>query len=303
MPTALPPSLHNVLSHDSLRWVFVGGKGGVGKTTVSSSLALALASARASVLLISTDPAHNLSDAFATKIGSSPTPIPGVPNLSAMEIDIDSVDVSGLDPDAPGGAPDPRAAMDAMDAPPEVRAMVEEMFGAAGGAAGGGLGRLAKMVPGADEAVAFGALMQSVQKMRHDVVVFDTAPTGHTVRMLGFPALMEKMLAKVMELQERFAGVMAPMAAAMGAPDLMAGMAAKVTELRDVVRSVVEQFRNREWTTFVCVCIPEFLSVYETERLLQDLGKYGIHSNNIVINQVIDLPDTGTHEGFHGCCL
>lgn len=262
----LDPSLATLLATDTLRWIFVGGKGGVGKTTTSCSIAVELASRRESVLLLSTDPAHNISDALCQKFSNKPILVHGFTNLYAMEIDA------------------------SLNESQEFKLKKDEGFGKV-------IKELMSAFPGVDEAMGFAELMQSVQSMPYSVIVFDTAPTGHTLRLLGFPQLIEKGLSKFGSLQSSFGGIMQMVQSMAGDQQVQEEeLQQKVAGLRSASTGVREMFQDPTRCTFVCVCIPEFLSVYETERLIQELCKHGIDSSNIVVNQVLFPEDCGEIE-------
>lgn len=153
---------------------------------------------------------------------------------------------------------------------------------------------LTSSVPGIDEATSFGEVMKSLDDYNFDLIIFDTAPTGHTLRLLNFPTILEKGLMKLIELKDKFGGMMGQMQAMMGSNSNPEELQKKLFESMDTMKSKIEeinvQFKDPEKTTFVAVCIPEFLSMYETERLAIELAKQNIDIHNIVINQVL-FPD------------
>lgn len=153
---------------------------------------------------------------------------------------------------------------------------------------GGLVQELASSIPGIDEAMAFAQLVKQVNSLEFETVVFDTAPTGHTLRLLSFPSLLDKGLSKLMSIKAQLGGAMAM------AQQLMPGLdtdpealIAKLESTKAVVDLVNAQFKDPEVTTFVCVCIPEFLSLYETERLVQELANFQIDTHNIIVNQLL----------------
>lgn len=272
MDFSVDPNLHSLITSKTYKWIFVGGKGGVGKTTSSCSIAIqmALQQPEKQFLLISTDPAHNLSDAFGEKFGKDARKVTGMDNLSCMEIDpsaalkdMNDLAVSGDNDNNGGGLND----------------ILQ----------GGALADLTGSIPGIDEALSFLEVMKHIKKQERsegdafDTVIFDTAPTGHTLRFLQLPTTLSKLLEKFGEITSRLGPMLNSLTGAGNDMDI----SGKLNELKENVEKIRQQFTDPDLTTFVCVCISEFLSLYETERLIQELISYDMDVNSIIVNQLL----------------
>ena len=270
VPFKFEETIQNILDQKTLKWIFVGGKGGVGKTTISASLSILLSKQGKKVLIISTDPAHNLSDAFNQKIGKQPTIIKGFENLYGIELD-------------------PEKDMNNIDKLNEILHVEEKTK------VDGLLQTMEGTFPGIDEANNLKYISNLLDNKDYDIVVFDTAPTGHTLKLLEMPLIIGKSMEKIMELKLQFSPVIDSVGGVLG-PEIdqkLNKFFTKMNELKDHMQKISDRFKDAEKTTFIAVCIPEFLSVYETERLVESLFKENIDIRNVVVNQVLmcDNPD------------
>lgn len=235
----------------STQYLFYSGKGGVGKTSMACVNAVRLADEGKRTLIVTTDPASNLADVFEQKIGHEVTPITGVKNLWAMEIDPDIATTEYIDK-----AMKPiRAAF-----PPQiVQVMEEQMSG-----------------PCTAEVAAFDRFTDFLEtdksgKQEFDVVIFDTAPTGHTIRLLELPAEWSQSID----------------AASEGSGQTCIGPAAAIQDAKHKYERAVGMLRDKSRTLFNFVLHPEAIAIKETKRAIGELEKLDIHSFELIINGII----------------
>ncbi|EMA69741.1 arsenite-activated ATPase ArsA [Halorubrum aidingense JCM 13560] len=266
---------------DAPEYVLYGGKGGVGKTTMAAATGLSSAAGGVRTLVVSTDPAHSLSDTYETDIPAEPTRIREEIPLYAAEIDPDDAmdeGMFGTDGDPLGGMGEMGDAMGGM------------MGGAGEAGASGddeGLGSLlGGTMPGADEAAAMRQLLEYLDDPRFDRVIVDTAPTGHTLRLLQLPEIMDSMIGRVMKLRQRFSGMMDGLKGMFGGDD--AEPSADLDELQARIERLRGVLQDPEKTDFRVVTIPEEMSVVESERLVARLDEFGIPVNTLVVNRVME---------------
>jgi arsenite-transporting ATPase len=232
------------------QFIFFSGKGGVGKTSMACTHAVRYADEGKRTLIVTTDPASNLADVFEQKIGHHVTPIAGVPNLSAMEIDPDIATKEYID-----RAMSPlRAAFPAQ----MVQVMEEQMSG-----------------PCTAEVAAFDRFTDFIVKdesaPEFDIIIFDTAPTGHTIRLLELPAEWSQSID----------------AASAGSGQTCIGPAAAIQDAKHKYENALTALRDESLSTFVFVLHPEAIAIRETKRAISELVKLGIHTYRIIINGII----------------
>ena len=274
---------------DAPDYVLYGGKGGVGKTTMAAATGLASAAGGVRTLVVSTDPAHSLSDTLDTDIPARPTRIREEIPLWAAEIDPDAA----MDEGVFGADGDPLGGMGEMG---EELGPMGDMLGGMGGDGEGnaddeaGLGALMGMggsMPGADEAAAMRQLLEYLDDPRFDRVIVDTAPTGHTLRLLQLPEIMDSMVGRLMSFRQRMSGMLDGLKGMFGGGD-DAEPSADLDELRERIERLRAVLRDPDQTDFRVVMIPEEMSVVESERLVDRLGEFGIPVQTLVVNRVME---------------
>eukprot|EP00397_Hematodinium_sp_SG-2012_P029178 GEMP01030800.1.p1 GENE.GEMP01030800.1~~GEMP01030800.1.p1 ORF type:complete len:493 (+),score=62.12 GEMP01030800.1:74-1552(+) len=271
-----PCNLDTSLSDEDLRFLFVGGKGGVGKTTTSSSLAVHFASRRR-VLLISTDPAHSLGDAFNEPFEK------GV-HSSVIESGDGLLDVLEIDP------------REALEEEMKTWGELAELSGMIDTKDSmNDLQNWLCQVPGIDEAMAIASVVQRMESNEYDLVIFDTAPTGHTLKLLQMPELLAQLLSQLRSWQSNIWSYFATMSQFTGGNVGETAISArqKIEQKLDDYRISIEQvgtmIQNRKQTAFIVVCIAEHLSVQETKRLTDELKQKQIRVAGLVVNMLFPI--------------
>lgn len=253
-------SLHN-LSQSSLQFLLFGGKGGVGKTTIAAATAAELAKT-SRVLLFTTDPAPSLADSFGQPIGSQPTAIEQVPNLFAMEIDAGKV---------------------LKEFKEEYGSEILEILQQGTYLADEETRELFQLeIPGLDEVMSFKKILDFMASADYDMYLVDTAPTGHTLRLLMLPDLLDNWIKFLGTLRWKYHTMVKHFAQ----KESIEGADKFLVEMKRAVKRVHALFQNMEKTEFVVVTIAEKLAISETKDLIKSLHKMNIPTQHIIINNI-----------------
>ena len=261
------------------RLLLFGGKGGVGKTTTSASTAVWLADSGLRVLLVSSDPAHSTSDSLGVDLSSEPTPVDGVPGLFGLELNPEaklSSFMPKLGESLSGMSSSPFSALGGLggmfdaDAKEEMASIKDEVETSE------------LILPGLDEAIAFDELLKHVENPLWDVIVFDTAPTGHTLRFLALPELIEAWSGRLLRMMRVSGGIRSML---FGRKQSQA-MKDELERFRRRVLHVRRVLSDESTTSFTLVTIPERMGVNETLRANISLNEYELPVTGCLVNRV-----------------
>jgi arsenite-transporting ATPase len=261
----------------NLKILMFGGKGGVGKTSCAASSAIWAAEHGRNVLIISTDPAHSLGDSLGVELQPGiPTPIEDIDNLTALEIN-------------------PKANVAEFRGLTEVNPLEEMGMGdmIEGMPVLGDLEELTSTnPPGIDEALAFGKILEFIETEHdYDLIIFDTAPTGHTLRFLGLPETLSSWVGKLIKMRLRIGKMFGALKRMFTREEKKSDNSLEVLErLKQSILNARDDLTNPVKNSFIIVMIPEEMAILETGRLLNELIKYEIPVSNIVVNQLYQDP-------------
>jgi arsenite-transporting ATPase len=253
-------------------FVFFGGKGGVGKTTVSCAYGVKSARAGLETLVVSTDPAHSVTDVFDQEFSDDPESVDGVDNLDAMEIDPDTEVQKHLDGIRNDLSEQVSAAM-----VNEINQQLE----------------MAHQTPGAYEAALFDRFVEVMRNADpYDRVVFDTSPTGSTLRLLGLPEFLEGWIDRLMHKRRKSIDLFEKAAVGNNEPRRVMDGDPVLARLQG--RKEFFEFASgalREDAAFFLVLNPDQLSVNETGRAITEMRERDLAVRGIVANKLTPEPD------------
>lgn len=247
----------------STTFIFIGGKGGVGKTTVSAATALWCARMNKKTLIISTDPAHSLGDSFDRIIKHVPTPI--TQNLEAIEIDPDKAMEEYKDK------------MEQQQKYNDALGMFSDQLD------------VMSSSPGIDEVAAFEKFMEYMTSDEYDVVIFDTAPTGHTLRLMSFPEMMDSWVGKLISTKKQLgqmASKLKNILPFMGSEEEDEESMEELNKTKEQILKAREILTDSKRTTFKTVLIPEEMSIIESSRAIDALEKCNMTNDGIIVNKI-----------------
>ncbi len=256
--------------------IFVGGKGGVGKTTSSSALAVHFANLKRKTLIISTDPAHSLGDALAVNLSHQSTKINDF--LDAIELDSHHIVHQHFKQVEKTLS---------LYTKPEMMPKMREFL------------RLSHHAPGAEEAAMLEAICQTLVDNieQYDHIIFDTAPTGHTLRLLTLPEMMQawtdgliaqqKRQKKLREAAQNF-DKERNFNPFVEENNRFSEATKALLKRRELFAHARDVLHNAQKCAVVLVLIPEHLPIFETKRALKQLKESKLPVQGLIVNQVLN---------------
>jgi arsenite-transporting ATPase len=264
--------LKNIIDRN-VKLIMVGGKGGVGKTTCAAAIALKIAMDGRRVLVISSDPAPSLSDIFEVAIGSEETRITEQHELYGLEISSEVVLKKWKERFGP-------EIYEVVKSFADIDYDFVDYIGTA---------------PGIEEEYMLSYIMELVESDKYDVVVWDTAPAGHTLRLLRLPHLFLKHMEAATKFYMNIYGYLEKLKDAVKLKGSKRTLLEVIGSWEALSEQIVAFIRNSDVTKYVIVTIPEALGVKLTERVIKEFEDNRLAVENIIVNHVVKDADCEFH--------
>jgi len=252
----------------------IGGKGGVGKTTCASAIALHFSLLGKKTLIISSDPTPSLSDIFEMEIGDKETPIEKAENLYGIEVSSEVVLRKWKE----------RFGPEIYEVVSSFASLDYDFVDYIGGA------------PGIEEEFMLNYILELVEGGQYDLVVWDTAPAGHTLRLLHLPQIFLKHLEAATKFYMNLYSYFEKLKEAVKLKAGKRSLLEIISGWEDLAEKVVNFIRDPQKSEFIIVTIAEALGVKQTERIIRDFDEYQLKVNHLIVNYVIQEADCNFHK-------